>query len=140
MDGAWVLDFGATAEVVVMPFFATLDLTLAVPLPAHRADLDVDQRYGVGLDVSLGGGLQVAHGVLLSVAASARLEDDLVLAGRRVPGSRRSSTSLALALAWDLDYPWTLQAALHSGLPVANLGANQPLEVGGTLGARYGTF
>jgi len=138
--GAWVLSTGLSAEYTRLPWFVRLDLGLSVPLPSERADLGVDQWLGPTIDVALGGGIEVAHDVVLSLVPRFTWEAAVVLDGKAVDGSQRIDFGAALAASWRFDYHWTVQAGVDSGLFGEGLGRNQTGRVTTTLGLRYGSF
>jgi hypothetical protein len=135
--GAWVLGAGTSVEQLVMPWFARLDLGFTLPLPARRPDLDVDQRYGPGVDGALSCGRELSSGLVASLWTRLAWEDDLTLTGRVVAGTSHLDFGVGLALSWRIER-WTVQASADSGIFADGLGNNQPGRVSTTLMGRYG--
>lgn len=135
--GAWVLGAGASAEHVVMPWFARLDLGATLPLPTHRADLGVDQRLGPGLSGALSAGREVARGLVASVWARLAWEADVTQGDHPVAGTSHADVGAGLALSFRLER-WSVQASGDTGLFFDGLGRNQPGRASATLLGRYG--
>jgi hypothetical protein len=138
--GAWAFGAGVVLEKTYLPIFGRLSFGVTVPLPKEREDLGESQRYGVSLQTSLAGGVEVVSGVVVSALARLLWEDAITIGGRRVANSSRVDTGLGLALSWRFDPHWTLQAAVDSGVFLSYLGDNTPGRITGTLGLRYGYF
>ncbi|MCA9668170.1 MAG: hypothetical protein KC503_21380 [Myxococcales bacterium] len=138
--GAWVFSFGAIVEKTYMPWFVRLAAGVSVPLARERPDLGVSQRFGVGLQLALVGGVELVERLVLSLVTRLTYEDAIRRDGAVVPNSTRTDFGFGPALSWRFDPHWTLQAGLDTGLFVSGLGDNTSGRVTGVLGARYGFF
>lgn len=136
--GAWIGSVGVSLERAHEPFFVRLDVAGSYAFPSTVAG--ETQRLGPGLELSLGGGVEILDGLVLSAAPRLVLEGATERGGATVPGSEQREAALAWAASWKFDPHWTVQAAVDHGLPFDGFTQNRQLRTVGQLGLRYGWF
>lgn len=138
--GAWALAGSTSIEFSLDRFFTRLDLGLTAPLPAKRPDLGVMQRYGLELNTELAGGMELTYGYVASVIIHHSWHEAITIDHNKVPNSGRRELGATVALSMQVAPNWTLQTSFDSGLFISGAGANQPGQLTGSLGLRYGYF
>ena len=139
--GAWVLGAGVILEKTYLPWFGQLSFGVQYPLPFEREDSGKLQEYGIGVQSSLSGGLELVDDiVVLGLSIVYAWEDEIRMAGLRVSESSAYTLSTSLSLSWQVVPHWALISSLSTGLFYDVFGANRPGQLSGTLGVRYGHF
>lgn len=132
--GAWALTAGVSLEKTWDPFFVRLDAAGTYWLPS------AGQRFGPGLDLLLGGGMELVPGLVASAGPRLSLEGARHDAGREVVGSAARELGLGANLAWSIGDHLTLQGGVETAPPVDGLGQNRAQRTTATLGLRWAHF
>ncbi|MBI5608688.1 MAG: hypothetical protein HY902_07385 [Deltaproteobacteria bacterium] len=138
--GAWVMGLAVAIEKAWMPWFARVEGGLTVPLAFERSDTQESQRYGMGLQAGLSGGVELKPDKLvLALQLLADREAATLVNGVAQPDTTAVGGTAALALSWKFAFSWTLMGNVATDAPGTWLGArNRPERWAGTLGLRYG--
>jgi hypothetical protein len=138
--GAWVLSAALTTELARDFWFVQLGAGVTVPLQGAAATPGHTEQFGVGLQATLAGGVEVRKGLVVSAVARFAYEGNSRYDGAVVPRSEAYDFGLGPALAWQVNPHWTLQGGADFSLPVGSLGLNRQGRVTGNLGVRYAYF
>lgn len=136
--GYSVLSAGISLERARDPVFVRLDLAGLLPLPHEVGGRSY--RTGPGLELQLGGGVDVGGGVVLALAPRLRWMSDGIRDGVTLEDSSTLELAVGPSLSWALHQRWTLQASFETGLPIDGLGSNRPLFTSAMLGVRHAIF
>lgn len=138
--GAWVLSMAAAVEKAWMPWFARAEGGVTLPLAFQRADTLESQRYGMGLQAGLSGGVELRPDKLvLALQLIADREASTLLGGVAQPNTVGVGGTASLALSWKFAFSWTLMGNVATDAPGVWLGArNRPERWAGSLGMRFG--
>lgn len=136
--GAWTASAGLSLEKAHDPWFVRLDVAGIASFPATTSG--GQQRFGPAFEATLGGGVEVVNGLVVSLAPRVFLEGELEREHRSVAGSDVREAALGGAVAWKFDPHWTLQAGVDQILPIDGFSKNRQVRTLGQLGLRAGVF
>lgn len=138
--GAWVLGMAVAVEKAWMPWFARVEGGITLPLAFRREDTGESQRYGMGLQAGLSGGVELKPDKLvLALQLVADRESSTLVDGAAQPSTAALGGTASLALSYKLGMAWTLMANAATDALGAMLGAkNRPERWAGTVGLRFG--
>ena len=133
-----VFSLGLSLEKAWQPWFLRLDAAALLPLARDENGRTI--RTGPGVEILFGGGVQLAEGVVVSIAPRVRWESAVVVDGLALPDSSSLEIGIGPAFAWDFSEHWTLQLGADTGLPVDGAGRNRPLLSAASVGLRRAFF
>ena len=138
--GAWVLSAAVTMELARNFWFVQLGGGVTYPLAAPAADPGHTEQFGLGVQGTLAGGIEVRKGLVASLVARFAFEGAALYDGVEVPQSQAYDFGVGPALAWQASPHWTIQGGADIGLFAAGFGLNRQGRVTGNLGVRYSYF
>ena len=148
--GAWILSASATAELARDKWFVQAGGGITAPIPMPTPGGGV-QRFGLGAQATLAGGLEPVKNLTVSVLLRFAYEGNLwvepfdQLTGLpqrgaalvEVPQSHAYDFGLGPNLAFKVSDHWTLQGGAEFFLPAGGFGANRQGRITVNLGARF---
>lgn len=150
--GAWVLTASVTVEVARATWFVQAAGGLAVPLVTTVSD-GAKQQFGAGAQGTVGGGVEVLKGLVVSLVARFAYEGPLRAEPRDeltglptggalvpVPESHAYDFGGGPNLSYKLSSHWTLQAGVDFSVPANGLGTNRQGRITPSLGVRFAAF
>ncbi len=138
--GAWALSTSLTAELARSIWFVQAGVGFAYSLPMAGYTPGSTQRFGLGWQGTVAGGVEARRGLVLSLVTRFGYEGPLTVDGAEVPGSTAYDFGLGPAVAYKLGDHWTLQGAVDVGVFASGLGENRQGRFTGSVGARYAYF
>ena len=137
--GAWVLSGSLSMELARDFWFVQLAGGVTVPLQS-AADPGHTEQFGVGVQATLAGGIEVKKGLVVSLVGRFGYEGATRYDGVEVPQTQAYDFGVGPALAWQVASHWTVQGGVDVGLFATGFGLNRQGRVTGNLGVRYAYF
>jgi hypothetical protein len=140
--GAFTASLGLVAEVSSAPWFIRLDLAGVYGAPFRRADTELLQHFGPGVQAGAAAGRELFSDRLV-IALALRFEHEwpLRLGGRTVADSESTGLSSAVSAGFKLTSHWIVTGAVSSDV-LGRLGVaqNRADLLAFNLGVRHGFF
>lgn len=136
--GAGGVSIALSIEEILHPWFFLTNLGTTLFFPNKFRQTQLPQQYAPSLEVNFVAGVEISNGLAVSLVTNFAYEGDTTVNESKISNSSRLRSTETLAIAWRIEKAWTLQASFSSDIPIPYLIKNNPIELNGSLGIRYG--